>query len=96
MKIIGTMGNDRFLVEATGDDLARVMGFANTYGLKDGDKLGVGKEIKVSLLYQALQVSRARKDEIAELANKLRAAAARVDSINSNLAAPIVEVEVKA
>jgi len=96
MKIIGTIGSDRFLVEATGNDLAQVMGFHSTYGLKDADKLAVGKEIKVSPLYQALQASRERKGELAELANKLRSAAGRVDSINQALAAPIVEVEVKA
>lgn len=93
MKIIGTVGSDLFLVEASSNDLAQLMGFASAYNLKDGDKLAVGKKIEVSPLYQALQVSRARKDEIAELANKLRAVAGRVDSINQALAAPIVEVK---
>ena len=94
MKIIAQANTDRFIVEADGSELAQVMGFSGTYSLKDGDKLAVGKEIKVSPLWRALEVSRGRKAEIADLANKLRTAAGRVDSINQALVEPIVEVKV--
>jgi len=95
MKIIGTMGRGEFLVQADENELAKIMGVHSTYGMKDAEKPAVGKEIKVSELYQALQVSRERKEEIAKLANQLRTVAGRVDSINQALASPIVEVEVK-
>lgn len=95
MKIIGKTGSSGFIVTASLEELCQIMGFYQSYGMKEAEKPDVGKDIKVSDLYQALSVSRARKEEITKLANELRKAAGRVDTINQALAAPIVEVEVK-
>jgi hypothetical protein len=95
MKIIGKNSSDGFIVLANREELCQVMGFYSSYGMKEADKPDIGKEIKVSDLYQALSVSRERRDEISKLANQLRTVAGRVDSINQALASPIVEVEVK-
>lgn len=96
MKIYAQMGNGHFLVEASESELAQIMGFASNYTLPEASKPKIGREVKVCELYQALAASRERKAEIARLADQLRQAAKRVDSINEALAAPIVEVEVKA
>ena len=94
MKIIATISTGVLLIEASSDELAKIMGFAGESYLKDrGRELTVGREIKVASLYRALEVSRGRKTEIATLAEQLRKAAGRVDSINQALAEPIVEVE---
>ena len=94
MKIIAKARDDVFIVEARGDELAQVMGHNSAYALKDRTaQLAIGVDIKVSPLYQALQVSRQRKAEITQLAEALRKVAGRVDSINQALAEPIVEVE---
>lgn len=94
MKIIAEVNSDRFIVEATSSELAQIMGFAGTYHLKDrAHQLAVGRDVQVTPLYQALEVSRERKEEIAGLAEELRKAADRVDSINNALASPIVEVK---
>ena len=95
MKIIGKTGSSGFIVTAGMEELCQVMGFHSSYGMKDSEKPDVGRDIKVSDLYQALSVSRERREEIAKLANQLRTVAGRVDSINQALASPIVEVEVK-
>ena len=95
MKIIGKTDSDGFIVTATGDELAKICGFAYLTSMPNDKRPSAGMEIKVTELYRALVVSRERKNEIAELANKLRTAAGGVDSINQALAAPIVEVEVK-
>lgn len=93
MKIIASISSNRFLVDASADELAQIMGFNSAYSLKDPNKPDIGKEIKVSPLFRALEVSRERKAEIASLADQLRKAAGRVDSINQALAEPIVEVK---
>lgn len=93
MKIIAAVNEGEYLIQASKDELAQILGFNGAYYLKEGNKLAVGREIKVSPLYQALQVSRQRKTEIATLADQLRKVAGRVDSINQALAEPIVEVE---
>ena len=95
MKIIGKTENCGFILTATEDELANIVGHDYPSRMKNDQRPAVGKEIKVSGLWSALVVSRNRKSEIAELANKLRAIAVRVDSINQALASPIVEVEVK-
>lgn len=93
MKIIATTSSG-FIVEATGDELAKVMGYAGSYHIKDGNKEPrLGREIPVSPLWEALAVSRTRKEELASLANALRKVAGRVDTINQTLASPIVEVK---
>lgn len=94
MKIIGQATTGVFICTATEDELCQVAGHAGSYGLKDIDKPQIGRELKVSELWRALNVSRQRKGEITKLANELRATAGRVDSINQALAAPIIEVEV--
>ena len=93
MKIIGNIGRDAFIVTATEDELAKIAGYTYASAMPNGHKPEAGKEIPVSDLYKALCSSRERKAEIADLANKLRSAAGRVDSINQALATPIVEVK---
>ena len=95
MKIIGKQTEISFIVLASGDELAQIAGFSYVSLMKDLMRPQVGREINVSELYRALNASRERKAEIAELANKLRVVAGRVDSINQALASPIIEVEIK-
>jgi len=93
VKIIATIDGSKFLVEATETELSRVMGYGWTTQMREkGHKLEVGKEIKVNDLWQALEVTRGRVGEVAALAEGLRKTAARVDSVNATLAAPLVEV----
>lgn len=94
VKIIGKTDTG-FIVTANEHELAHICGFGYPSELKGSMSLAVGREIQVSKLYQALEVSRARRDDIATLADKLRQIAGRVDTINQALAAPIVEVEIK-
>ena len=95
MKIIGKTEGGGFIVTASEAELVNIAGFTYQSSMRTEDRPSVGKEIKVSRLWEALSASRDRKDDIAKLANQLRAAAGRVDTINQALAAPIVEVEVK-
>lgn len=91
MKIIAKVTEGRFIVEATGDELARIMGFNSSYSLKDESRLQVGRDVQVNKLYDALTVERARTDEIKNQAAALRKTADRLDSINAALDCPIVE-----
>lgn len=94
MKIIAKVSDGRFLVEATSTELAQVMGFNSTYELKERDNtFHVGRDVQVSQLWSALAVTRGRQKEVAELAERMRKLADRVDSVNKALAAPIVEVK---
>lgn len=93
MKIIATTTSNGFLIEATSDELAQIMGFGSHYSLKEGNKLEINKVIQVTPLWRALTVSRERKAEITALAIQLRKTADRVDTINQALAEPIVEVK---
>ena len=92
MKIIGKTQYG-LIVETNADELAQIAGFQYASSMKADDRPDIGKEIKVSKLYSALNVSRERKEDIAKLANQLRVVAGRVDSINQALAAPIIEVK---
>jgi predicted P-loop ATPase/GTPase len=92
MKVIAKVTEGRFLVEATSDELAQVMGFHSDYYIKDDiKKPRVGCEILVTKLWAALTVERGRVDEIRNQANALRKTADRLDTINAALDCPIVE-----
>lgn len=93
MKVIAKITDDRFLVEATRGELANIMGVNYAADLKSNNDIIVGREVLVSQLWQALTVTRGRQKEVAELAERLRNLAARVDSVNKVLAAPIIEVK---
>lgn len=94
MKIIATVSSDRFLVEATKEEIAKVMGHSCTYAMKDADRtIRVGADVQVSPLWSALEVTRGRQSEVANLATQMRKLADRVDSVNKALAAPIIEVK---
>lgn len=94
MKIIGRMDNG-FIVTASEQELAEIAGFRYSSSMKSDCRPEIGREIRVSKLFEALRVSRERKEDIEKLANDLRRVAGRVDSINQALSAPIIEVEVK-
>ena len=95
MKIIGSVGDGKLLVEAHKDELAKIAGYQYAdYG--DGAKalkFNIGVEIAVNALWQALEVTRGRIKEVSDLAAALRKTADRVDTINAALKAPIVEVK---
>lgn len=91
MKIIASVSSSKFLIEATETELANIAGF--TYPNSIQSSLKVGNEIKVAELWRVLEISRGRHDELAKMATQLRTAATRVDSINTALANPIVEVK---
>lgn len=94
MKIIADVNGSKFLVEATDTELVRIMGFGYTSQAREkGHKIEVGKEIPVSPLWEALEVTRGRVAEVTNLAASLRKTADRVDSINAALKSPIVEVK---
>ena len=96
MKIIGKTSNSEFIIVAADSELAMICGFSYSSSMPEKLRPDIGREIKVASLYAALCVSRARKADIAGLANSLRTVAGRIDSINRALAEPIVEVEVQA
>lgn len=94
MKIVATISDDRFLVEATKSELSSIAGFQYVNEAeKAGYKFPIGCQFNVSELWAALAVSRSRKTEIAAMAESLRKVAGRIDGINQALAAPIVEVQ---
>ena len=95
MKIIGKTDTG-FIVAISENEIANICGHSYSNTMKAAEQPAIGREVKVSELYRALVVSRERKEEISKLANQLRVAAGRVDTINQALASPIVEVEVKA
>lgn len=95
MKIIGSAGDSKFILEANEYEIANIMGFDYPREAREKkQEIAVGRDVQVSPLWKALSVSRARMKEIAELANGLRKKADQVDSINTALAEPIVEVKV--
>lgn len=79
----------KWLVEIDASETAMLQGFQSW---DKAPKLYVGAAIKVQELYNALQVERRRPDELKGMAKSLRDAADRVDSINSALASPIINV----
>lgn len=89
MKIIASTGHEKFLVEATADELAQVMG--HSWGSTIKDRLTIGADVKITRLYQALQVERTRQDRVTKLANDLRQVAKEVDTINAALDCPIID-----
>lgn len=91
MKIIAKAHRDCFIVEASEDELANIAGFAFVHQMKDQNRLEVGRELRVTKLFSALAVERSRRAEIEAMANSLRKAADRIDSINAALDCPIVE-----
>jgi len=92
MKVIAQTGTGRFLVEATSEELAQIMGFRSEYSIKDEHrKPRIGSEIQITKLWSALSVERERVDEIRNQANALRKTADKLDSINAALDCPIVE-----
>lgn len=94
MKIIADVNGSQFIVQATDTELSRIMGYGYPTQARDkGHKIEVGKEIPVSALWEALEVTRVRVTEVANLAASLRKTADRVDAINAVLKAPIVEVK---
>ena len=94
MKIVAKVNENEVLVQATKNELANIIGHGSTYDLKDrGGEFIPGACINVSPLWEALSISRARKDDIAKLAKDLRTVAGKVDTINQALASPIIEVK---
>ena len=71
MKIIAKIDDKRFIVEASGDELANVLGYSSEYYLPQGtdynrSKLVVGQEIGVNEMYQACQSVKDSSAEIQE------------------------------
>jgi hypothetical protein len=57
MKIIAAIDRSNFLVQATDDELARIMGYQYRSALPDVARLDIGAELKISEIYDAyLQV----------------------------------------
>ena len=93
MKIIASISNSRFLLEANDDEIAQITGNGSAWAIKDKWKPEVGREVKVSDLWKALNSSREQHEEIATLAVRLRAVADKVDSINKAVKEPVIEVK---
>lgn len=91
MKIIAGIDSSGFLVEVSEHEIAEIIGFTYPSEIEGG--IRVGEEIKVADLWGALEISRGRYAELAKMATQLRTAATRVDSINSALSNPIIEVK---
>ncbi len=71
MKIIGIVGRDSVLLEATKDELAQVMGESSTYSLDKKDAFEVGSEIKVNEIFEAIHEIKENKETVLELTEKL-------------------------
>jgi TfoX/Sxy family transcriptional regulator of competence genes len=93
VKIIASISSDKFLLEATDDEIAQITGNGSAWAVREKWKPAVGLTVQVSALWKALDASRERTEELAALAVKLRNAADKVDSINKAVKAPIIEVK---
>ena len=93
MKVIGKVNSSTFLVQASEDDLAKIMGFRHSSYVPAADKPEVGRELQVSELWDVLNITRERHEEIKKMAASLRGEATRLDKVNNTLAKPIIETE---
>ena len=93
MKILARVSESRLIVEIGTHEIANILGYNYESEIKARGALNVGNEINVSVLFKALNASRDRKDELARMANGLRDAAKKIDSINAALEEPILVVE---
>lgn len=92
MKIIASMNSGKFLVEISEDEIAKISGCTSAVSMKR--RADVGHEIAVSPLWEVLCHARARHNNIAETAEKLRIEAGRLDKINQALESPLIQVRV--
>lgn len=84
MKIIGQAGADKWIVEATAHELARVAGFAyHVQQRESGANLRIGTEIKVSKLFDRLEGIRACERRLTEAQSTLRAVADLIGPVAS-------------
>ena len=93
MKIIASITASKFLLEANDDEIAQITGNGSAWSIREKWRPEVGREVKVSELWKALESSRERTADLAGLAGKLRAAADKVDSINKAIKEPVIEVK---
>lgn len=84
MKIIATVKEGEYLVEASSNELARIMGLNSCYEIRNSNRpaLGVGSEIDVSAHWDALGVARSRTSNIKGQAQALRTLADKIDAVN--------------
>lgn len=79
------------LIEADEYELAKIAGYHGPAHMKV--KLEVGAEITVSDLWDVIQHARARRDNIAQTAEKLRIEAGKLDKINQALESPVIRAQ---
>lgn len=102
MKVIAHMSGSRLLVEATGDELAHLIGLSGTYAagsagrmtydLHDPHKVfPIGMSIDINKLWQIIEHERARPVSIANTAKQLHALADMLESVNQALPTPGVD-----
>lgn len=74
---------DGFILVATDDEVARILGFHSAYSMNK--KPEVGQSVDVSGLFDALIFERSRPSALSDTAKKLRAEADKIDKINATL-----------
>jgi hypothetical protein len=80
MKIIGKT-DEGFLLSATEDELAHLLGFNSSYSVEDRTKrLAPGQRIKVADLYKRLEKLGKLPKELADTAKALRGIADAIDA----------------
>ena len=86
MKIIGKGQNDKFLIEASGYEIANLFGESYTRTLLEnqGIKIEIGLEIKVDIAFRKLSVLLKRQPEFEQLKQDLKTAINNIE-IGENL-----------
>jgi hypothetical protein len=80
MKVIGTTVNG-FILEATNDEVANLIGFHSSYSDGFPRKIESGTVINVSPMYRHLYALSAAERSLADMASKLRTAADLVGTL---------------
>ena len=103
MKVIGHTSTHGVLLEATPEELTRIMGYHYTHELPDWSRhddpqrsrpayyFKPGTTIDVTMLWNILGHERARPEKIATAARNLRALAAMLEGVNAALPTPPTE-----
>lgn len=102
MKVIAHTSSHRLLVEATGDELAHLMGLSGTYAAGTARRVNydfhdphrvfpINTEIDVTKLWQIIEHERGRPQQIASTARNLRALADMLETVNQALPTPSID-----
>lgn len=85
MKIIGTIGRNRFIIEAGDDEIARVAGFPYDMQLREKMKrdLAVGDVVSVSSMYDKIKGIQTSASRLTEAQSILRAVADLIEPIRA-------------